>query len=88
MAISANDNEGERKSINVALADDTRRMHSITDLFGSSPTDACDVYGKPRAPENSRVQRVRDYCEHLWSIIQYYAEPRFIAESPIHLHER
>ena len=46
------------------------------------------MYASLRAPSNSKAQRVRDYCEDLWRSYSYYAEPQFLAEFPIHFHER
>jgi hypothetical protein len=64
-------------------------MTSIPDLFGSIPPDSCGVYFKLCRPdEYPRGKAVREHCERLWSVYHEYAEPQFLAEFPLHFHER
>jgi hypothetical protein len=64
-------------------------MTSIPDLFGSEPENACDVYRKLRRPdEYPKGQIVRQHCERLWRVFHPFAEPQFLAEFPLHFHQR
>jgi hypothetical protein len=63
-------------------------MNQIPDLFSVLAPNACRAYILMQTRANERATRTRDYLECLWRTYYAYAEPQFLAEFPIHTHER
>jgi hypothetical protein len=77
-------NAEDATSINAAT-----HVNAIADLFGALPDNACDVYRQLCSPEQYPKGRiVRDHCDRLWRTYSPFADPQFLAEFPLHFHQR
>lgn len=63
-------------------------MPTRSELFEANPDNACPAYKSLRDAKDDRRQAYRQHCEDLWSKYKPLADSHFLAEFPLHTHER
>ncbi|HEY7641721.1 MAG TPA: hypothetical protein VH814_18465 [Steroidobacteraceae bacterium] len=57
-------------------------------LFATAPANACAAYTNLRNATEGWQLAGRQHCDNLWHDFQPHADANFVAEFPLHLHER